>query len=107
MLTRRGTNESLLELRQHAVVAEHDRHILALSAVERRTADRPFEIDGYLIAGCGRPLDRRIFHLLLTQALDHRVDVALGHIRRRALDLERLDGLQCNVGEHFERGDIG
>jgi hypothetical protein len=40
-LAGRGADQSLLELRQHPPLAQHDRDVLALAAGKRRTVDRP------------------------------------------------------------------
>ncbi len=102
MIAGRGPDQALLELRQHPPCAEHDPDVLALAPRKLHTVDLAQKIDGDLVAvrrGAGH---RRILHLLLAQALDHRIDVALGDLGAHALELERIDRLQCHLGENLK-----
>ena len=62
--------------------------------------DTAFLIAGALTAGV-------YFSAPGADEVEHRVDVALGDFGRDALDFQRLDGLQDDLGKHFEGRDVG
>jgi len=98
LIARGQADQAPLEIRQHAALAEHDRDVLALAAGKRHTVDRPFEIHGHPVPARGRARHRRELGLLLAQALDHGVHVALGNLGRGTVDFQRIDGLERDVG---------
>ena len=104
--TRNGADQPQFELGQHAVGAQHHGDLLALAPGEGHAVDQALEVDRDPITGRPRAFRRRKFHLLLAQPLDHRVHVRFGHVGGDALDIERLDGLQREFGEHLERRHV-
>src|SRR5690606_27455251 len=52
----------------------------------------------------GRPVDGREAAALATHALEHGVDVFLGDLEHRALDLERGHGIDHHFRHHFDDG---
>ena len=83
--------------------ADHELNALALAAVERHAVDGADEVDGDAVAllGLGALGLRRIGPALVGDALDRLVDVAIGHVDHRLLDIEALE-----VGERDRRHDL-
>ena len=80
----RHADQRLLDLRQDAVRADRDLHALALAARKHRAIDATLVIDRHPIALLRRALHQREDRALRAHALEHRVDVLFGHLRRRA-----------------------
>ena len=74
--------QRLLEIRQQAPGAEHDREVLALAALEWLAADPSLEVDRDAVTVAAAALDVVPVRALAPQALDHRVDVAVRDRRR-------------------------
>src|SRR5690606_26919935 len=65
------------------------------------------EVHQHAVALLRGALHRLVGDALATHALEHGVDVFLGDLEHRALDLERLDRLDLDVGHHLDdRGEL-
>src|SRR5690606_25629188 len=77
---------AVLEVRQHAALAQYVRIALGLAALEFHAVNRADEVDGHAIAVLRGTLDIVIMHALLAQHLDGLVHFGVGYFERRALD---------------------
>ena len=103
-LTRLQAGDAVLEIRQHASFAQHDRVIGGLAALEHLAVEFPGEVDDDAIAAGGGALDPGESRALLAQHLDGLVQFGFAHFNRRTLDGLVADAVQLHFRVNFEHG---
>src|SRR5690606_34636523 len=95
--------EGPVEILDDLLGPKHDGDLLRLAAFERFTVQAADEIDHDPIALLGLALDRAPLRPLLAQLLEHRVDVGIRDLDRRALELQHPELAERDLGEHLKR----
>ena len=106
---RADADQLLLETRNELAGADHDLDALAGAAVERHAIDGALEVDGDAIAvlGLGAVALGRIGTVLVGNALDGVIDIAVGHVDDRLLDRKALEVGELDRRHHFDRHRVG
>src|SRR5690606_25331038 len=100
------TNQCFFEARNHATRAQHQLGALGRATGEDFTVDLADEIHVQLVVVLGCTLDVLIAGVLLAQDVQHVVDVGIGNLGLRALDLDGLEAGNLELGEYFECSDV-
>jgi hypothetical protein len=93
-----------LELGEHAALADRDREVARLAARELDAVDRAGEVDEHAVAvggALGRVVPGRV---LAAQRVDRAVDVGVGHVDLRAVDRDRGEVAERDLGIDLEHG---
>ena len=95
--------QARFETIDHQTLPEYEFESLCFAAFKRLAVDFSAKVDGHLVTVLTRALDGLEYFVLATQGFDHLVDIGVGYLTCRTLDLELLNRLQGNFRIDLER----
>ncbi|CAN1600181.1 NAD-specific glutamate dehydrogenase [Pseudomonas mediterranea] len=98
-------DQAIFEARDHATGAQHQLGGLGGTAGEHFTVDLADEIDVQLIFVLRGAIGHFETGVLLAQDVQHLVQVGIRHVSAQALDGNRFETGNGELGEHFESGN--
>ena len=107
LLARLHTLQAFFEIGEHLAFAQHDRDLLARSALEFLAVDRPDEVDDDAIPVPGLAIDLVPRRTLTAQAEQHILEIVVADLDIGLFDLDLVEILELDLGKNLEGGHVG
>ncbi len=98
--------EAFFEVRQHLALAENHRHFLTLAALDRLAPEFAVEVDDNAVARRARAVHLGPGRFLLSQIIDHVIDVTVRDLDLRLFDLDLVEPVEFDLGHDFKRRHV-